>query len=82
MSTLIGMVTKPLFWAWGFVVVWLTQVGFTLFNQRWDGLTISLIGLLAAVLVVSAFHSRRQKNFYPEGHGGNREPGSTAELEE
>ncbi|MDP6436672.1 MAG: hypothetical protein QF790_04430 [Gammaproteobacteria bacterium] len=33
--------------------------------ERWDGLIISLAGLLAVLLVVSAILSRRHKNLYP-----------------
>lgn len=55
---------QPLVWCWLFVVVWAFYVGFTLVSALWDGLVISLAGLFAALLVVSAIMSRRRKNFY------------------
>ncbi len=56
---------QPLFWCWFFLAVWLVHVGVTLMLERWDGLIISLAGLLAVLLVVSAILSRRHKNLYP-----------------
>ena len=58
----------PLFWGWLFVAVWLAHVFFTLFSARWVGLTISLGGLVAALLVMSAIMSRRRKTMYPDKH--------------
>jgi hypothetical protein len=55
----------PLSWCWLFVLIWLAHVVVTFVQQRWEGLTISLIGLLAALLVASAIQSRRNKNFRP-----------------
>jgi hypothetical protein len=59
------LLKQPLFWAWSFVVLWGTHVAYTAAVRHWIGLVISLIGLVAAVLVVSAFQSRRRKNLYP-----------------
>lgn len=67
-SALRKILTQPLYWAWAFVVIWLTHVAVTMFMQSWDGMTISLFGLLAALLVVFAIHSRRRKNLYPHHH--------------
>jgi pilus assembly protein TadC len=55
---------QPLVWCWFFVAVWVFYVGFTLVSALWDGLVISLAGLFAALLVVSAIMSRRRKNLY------------------
>ena len=60
------LVKQPLFWCWLFIIIWLGNVFATLAMQRWTGLTISLFGLLAALLVASAIHSRRRKNLYPK----------------
>ena len=62
MSTL---VKQPLFWAWFFVVLWAIHSIYTAIVGHWVGLVISLTGLVAALLVVGAFQSRRRKNFYP-----------------
>jgi hypothetical protein len=56
---------QPLFWAWAFVVLWATHSIYTAIVGHWIGLVISLTGLVAALLVVSAFQSRRRKNYYP-----------------
>jgi Flp pilus assembly protein TadB len=58
-------INSPLFWCWLFVVIWLAHVVMTLVMQRWEGLTISLVGLLAALMVASAVQSRRNKNLHP-----------------
>ena len=60
------LVKQPLFWCWLFIIIWLGHVFATLAMQRWTGLTISLFGLLAALLVAGAIHSRRRKNLYPK----------------
>ena len=59
------LVKQPLFWAWFFVGLWAIHSVYTAIMGRWVGLVISLTGLVAALLVVSAFQSRRRKNFYP-----------------
>jgi len=59
------LLKQPLFWAWCFVVLWGTHVAYTAAVGHWIGLVISLTGLVAALLVVSAFQSRRRKNLYP-----------------
>jgi len=46
-------------------VLWGTHVAYTAAVGHWIGLVISLTGLVAALLVVSAFQSRRRKNLYP-----------------
>jgi len=56
---------QPLYWAWFFVALWATHSVFTLSLGRWTGLIISLTGLVAALMVVSAIQSRRRKNLYP-----------------
>ena len=58
---------QPLFWCWAFVAMWAIYVLVTLVTQRWDGMTISLFGLLGAVLCVAAIESRRRKARYPDG---------------
>ncbi len=58
------LLKQPLFWAWCFVVLWGTHAGYTAAVGHWIGLVISLIGLVAALLVVSAFQIRRHKNRY------------------
>lgn len=60
------LVYQPLFWCWLFVVIWLGHVVAALILERWTGMTISLFGLLAALLVASAIQSRRHKNLYPK----------------
>ncbi len=60
------LMKQPLFWCWLFIIIWLGNVFATLAMQRWTGLTISLFGLLAALLVAGAIHSRRRKNLYPK----------------
>jgi hypothetical protein len=60
------LVKQPLFWCWLFVIIWLGHVLVTLVMQRWTGLTISLFGLLAALLVVGAIHSCRRRNLFPK----------------
>jgi hypothetical protein len=59
------MLKTPLFWAWVFVALWGTHSAYTAAMGHWIGLVISLSGLVAALLVVSAFQSRRRKNLYP-----------------
>ena len=59
------LLKQPLFWAWCFVALWGTHAGYTAAVGHWIGLVISLTGLVAALLVVSAFQSRRRKNLYP-----------------
>jgi hypothetical protein len=59
------LLKQPLFWAWSFVLLWGSHVGYTAFVGHWIGLVISLTGLVAALLVVSAIQSRRRKNLYP-----------------
>ena len=59
------LVKQPLFWAWIFVVLWAIHSIYTAIVGHRVGLVISLTGLVAALLVVSAFQSRRRKNFYP-----------------
>ena len=60
------LLKQPLFWAWSFVLLWGTHTGYTAVVGHWIGLVISLTGLVAALLVVSAMHSRRRKNLYPK----------------
>jgi hypothetical protein len=59
------LLKKPMFWAWGFVLLWGTHSAYTAAVGHWIGLVISLGGLVAALLVVSAIQSRRRKNLYP-----------------
>jgi hypothetical protein len=56
---------QPLSWCWLFVFIWMTHVFATIIMQRWQGLAISLFGLLGALMVVGAIMSRRRKNLYP-----------------
>ena len=63
-------IKQPLFWGWLFVAIWCVHVAVTLFLSRWEGLTISLFGLLAAILVLGAMLSRRRKNLYPKSNPG------------
>jgi hypothetical protein len=60
------LVNQPLFWCWIFVGIWFAHVAITLYMQRWAGLTISLLGTLAALLVATAIYRRRLKNLYPK----------------
>ena len=62
--------TRPLLWCWAFVAIWAGHVVISLFLQRWDGMTISLFGLLGAVMVVAAIESRRRKGRYPQARHG------------
>ncbi len=73
MQIVTNMMGKPLFWAWAFVAIWSAYIIGSIIQQRWEALTISLIGLIAALLVVSAILSRRRKTLYPNVHG-NHEP--------
>ena len=59
-------IKQPLFWGWIFLLIWLTHVVVTLFTASWEGLTISLTGLLAVLLVMSAILSRRYKNLHSD----------------
>ena len=63
-----NLLKQPLFWAWSFVVIWMLHSIYTLFLGHWAVLVISLTGLVAALLVVSAMQSRRRKNMYPTRH--------------
>ena len=76
MNTVKAFLARPLVWAWAFVAVCVAQVIGSIVDQRWEALTISIVGLLAALLVVSAIMSRGRKTAYPDGRGnqGNREP--------
>ena len=56
----------PMFWAWLFVALWGGHSLFTLFAGHWTSSVISLVGLLGALLIVSAFQTRRHKNFHPD----------------
>ena len=56
---------QPVVWAWAFVLIWAGHSAYTLLAMRWEGLVISLSGLVAALLIVSAIQSRRRKNLYP-----------------
>ena len=60
------LLKRPMFWAWSFVLLWATHAVYTAAVGHWIGLVISLTGLVAALLVVSAFQSRRRKNLYPK----------------
>jgi hypothetical protein len=62
------LVKQPLFWAWFFVVLWAGHSIYAAIGGQWVLLVISLTGLVAALLVVSAIQSRRRKNFYPARH--------------
>ena len=66
----IKLKNKPMCWAWFFVALWGAHSAYTLFAGRWTGLVISLIGLVGALLIVSAFQTRRHKNLHahPEPH--------------
>ena len=59
------LLRKPMIWAWGFVLLWGTHSAYTAAVGHWIGLVISLSGLVAALLVVSAIQSRRRKYLYP-----------------
>jgi hypothetical protein len=61
-----GKMKQPMFWAWFFVTLWGCHSIYTLSMGRWTGLIISLVGLLAALLIVSAIQSRRHKNLNPD----------------
>jgi len=63
-----NLLKQPLFWAWSFVGLWGVHSIYTAFVGHWVGLVISLTGLVAALLVVSAMQSRRRKNMYPTRH--------------
>jgi Flp pilus assembly protein TadB len=67
-------IKQPMFWGWFFLVIWLAHVIFTLFAARWVGLTISLVGLVGMLLVMSAIMSRRRKNMYPDKPAHNLGP--------
>jgi len=62
------LVKQPLFWGWFFVTLWAAHSIYTAAMGHWVGLVISLTGLVAALLVVSAIQSRRRKNLYPMRH--------------
>lgn len=64
---MIKIAGQPLTWVWLFVAVWLAHSVYTLVAMRWEGLVISLAGLVAGLLIASAIMSRRRKNLYP-GH--------------
>jgi len=57
---------QPMVWAWLFVALWGCHSLYTFFAGDWTGLVISLVGLLGALLIVSAFQTRRHKNFHPD----------------
>jgi hypothetical protein len=59
------LLKQPLFWGWFFVCLWALHSAHTAATGHWIGLVISLTGLVAALLVVSAIQSRRRKNLYP-----------------
>jgi mannose/fructose/N-acetylgalactosamine-specific phosphotransferase system component IIC len=61
-----SIVNVPMFWCWLFTVIWLGFVVATYLLMNLAGLTISLLGLFAALLMVIPFHHRRRKN---EFHG-------------
>jgi uncharacterized membrane protein YjjP (DUF1212 family) len=61
-----GRLKQPMFWAWFLVTLWGCHSLYTLFMGRWTGLVISMVGLLAALLIVSAIQSRRHKNLNPD----------------
>ena len=61
---------QPLFWCWLFVAIWLAHVLAALVYERWGGLTISMVGLLAALMLVIVLHHRRYKKFHPH----NKQP--------
>ena len=70
MAKLVG---QPMVWGWGFVAVWLGHSAYTLVTMRWTGLVISLVGLVAALLIMGAIQSRRRKNLYPgRNHSGQQ----------
>ena len=70
------LLKQPLFWAWGFVSLWGTHSAYTAFVGHWIGLVISLTGLVAALLVVSALQSRSRRNLYPS-HGADESVSDT-----
>jgi hypothetical protein len=61
-----GKLKQPMLWAWLFVALWGCHSLYTLFAGHWTGLVISLSGLVAALLIVSAFQRRRHKNLHPD----------------
>jgi hypothetical protein len=62
-----SIVNVPIFWCWLFTVIWLGLVVATYLLQHLAGLTISLLGLFAALLMVIPFHHRRRhKNLHPK----------------
>jgi hypothetical protein len=64
-SNMTRLLKQPLFWAWGFVALWGTHAAYTAVVGHWIGLVISLTGLVAALLVISAIQSGRRRNLYP-----------------
>jgi hypothetical protein len=64
-SNMTRLLKQPLFWTWGFVMLWGAHVVYTAFVGHWIGLVISLTGLVAALLVISAIQSGRRRNLYP-----------------
>ena len=56
------LAAQPLVWCWLFVAIWAGHAAVALILQRWTGLTISLLGLLAAHMVALTIQRRRNKN--------------------
>ena len=63
---MLKLVNRPIFWSWILVGIWIAHVVATIMLQRWDGMTISLLGALATVMIASTIHRRRVKNLYPK----------------
>ena len=61
---------QPLMFSRILVLIWFGVALYTVIIQNWPGLIISLAGLVASLLVLSAIQMRRRKNFYPD----NRRP--------
>ncbi len=70
MRRLVFSLSQPLFWCWSFVFIWAVHTVVTLLLQRWDGLAISLLGLLAAHMVAITVQRRRNKNLRLESSFG------------
>jgi hypothetical protein len=63
------LVKQPVFWCWMLVGIWLGHVAVTFYLQRWDGMTISLLGALAALMIASSIQRRRLKNLHSKYSG-------------
>jgi hypothetical protein len=59
-------INQPLFWCWLFVAIGLAHVIVALIYDRWGGLTISLVGFIAALMIAIVFQRRRYKDTHPK----------------